>query len=132
MSAILTPRKDTPAYSYFDSLWTTPLNWAFNTVPQPNANNREIFWPRGKVLGGSSAINGLYLTRPGAIEINAWQDMLGDMDGAENWSWDSFYAALKKSETFSPPIDAVVQEADISWDASTRGTNGPIHASYPG
>ena len=46
-------RKDTPAYAYFDSLWTTPLNWAFNTFPQPNANNREIFWPRGKVLGGS-------------------------------------------------------------------------------
>jgi len=43
---------DTPADSYFDSLWTTPLNWAFYTVPQPNANDREIYWPRGKVLGG--------------------------------------------------------------------------------
>lgn len=45
--------EDTPAYAYFDSLWPTPLNWAFWTVPQPNAANREIFWPRGKVLGGS-------------------------------------------------------------------------------
>jgi Choline dehydrogenase and related flavoproteins len=43
---------DTPAYSYFDSLWTTPLNWDFYTVAQPNAGDREINWPRGKVLGG--------------------------------------------------------------------------------
>lgn len=123
---------DTPAYSYFDSLWTTPLNWGFYTVAQPNANDREIYWPRGKVLGGSSAINGLYMTRPGENEINAWQSMLGDMDGAENWSWDSFYTAMKKSETFSPPTDDVKDQADITWDSSTHGSDGPIHASYPG
>lgn len=45
--------KDTPADSYFDSLWTTPLNWDFYTVEQPNADDRQIEWPRGKVLGGS-------------------------------------------------------------------------------
>ncbi|KAJ5159570.1 uncharacterized protein N7482_006574 [Penicillium canariense] len=124
-------RIDTPAYAYFDSLWTTPLNWEFYTVPQPNANDREIYWPRGKVLGGSSAINGLYLTRPGEIEINAWKDMLGNMDGADNWGWDSFYAAMKKSETFTAPSDSIAQEANITWDSSDHGTEGPIHASYP-
>lgn len=44
--------QDTPAYSYYDSLWTTPLNWKYYTVPQSNADDREIYWPRGKVLGG--------------------------------------------------------------------------------
>lgn len=43
---------DTPAYSYFESLWPTPLNWNFNTTPQAHANNSELPWPRGKVLGG--------------------------------------------------------------------------------
>lgn len=43
---------DTPAYSYFDSLWSTPLDWGFYTVPQPNVNDREVYWPRGKTLGG--------------------------------------------------------------------------------
>lgn len=47
---------DTPAYGYFQSLWTTPLNWAYYTVAQPNVNNREIYWPRGKVLGGWSPL----------------------------------------------------------------------------
>ncbi|KAK4868201.1 hypothetical protein LT330_007399 [Penicillium expansum] len=125
-------RIDTPAYSYFDSLWTTPLNWDFYTVAQPNANDREIEWPRGKVLGGSSAINGLYMTRPGKDEINAWKDMLGDMDGADNWSWDSFYAAMKKSENFSAPTDQdVIDEAGLVWNASYHGTSGPIHTTYP-
>ncbi|KGO75825.1 Glucose-methanol-choline oxidoreductase [Penicillium italicum] len=125
-------RIDTPAYSYFDSLWTTPLNWDFYTVAQPNADDREINWPRGKVLGGSSAINGLYMTRPGQDEINAWKDMLGDMDGADNWAWDSFYAAMKKSETFNPPTDQdVIEEAGLVWNASLHGTDGPIHTTYP-
>ncbi|KAJ5470633.1 hypothetical protein N7530_007990 [Penicillium desertorum] len=124
-------RIDTPAYSYFDSLWTTPLNWDFYTVAQPNADDREINWPRGKVLGGSSAINGLYMTRPGEDEVNAWRDMLGDMDGADSWSWESFYAALKKSETFTPPTDGVIDEAGIVWNASHHGTDGPIHTTYP-
>ena len=123
---------DTPAYSYFDSLWTTPLNWGFYTVEQSNVNDREIYWPRGKVLGGSSAINGLYMTRPGENEINAWKSMLGDMDGANNWSWDSFYSAMKMSETFSPPTDDVQSQAEITWDSETHGSDGPIHASYPG
>lgn len=72
------------------------------------------------------------MTRPGENEINAWNGMIEDMDGAENWSWNSFYAAMKKSETFTPPIDAVIQEADITWNASNHGTTGPICASYPG
>ncbi|KAJ6144647.1 hypothetical protein N7470_008542 [Penicillium chermesinum] len=125
-------RIDTPADSYFDSLWTTPLNWDFYTVPQANAANREIRWPRGKTLGGSSAINGLYLTRPGQIEIDAWQSLLGDMDGADNWSWDSLYAAMKKSETFSAPSDKIAQEAQVTYNLSNLGTDGPIYVSYPG
>lgn len=74
----------------------------------------------------------MYLNRPGAIEVNAWQALLGDMEGAENWSWDSLFAAMKQSETFTPPSAAIAQEADITWNAASHGTSGPIHMSYPG
>ncbi|EXJ84155.1 hypothetical protein A1O3_04822 [Capronia epimyces CBS 606.96] len=125
-------RIDIPGDAYYDSLWPTELNWDFYTVPQTGANNTSCEWPRGKVLGGSSAINGLYMNRPGEHELNAWQDLVSDLDGADNWTWDSFYAAMKKSETFTPPVDGVVQEAAITWDASSHGSKGPIHQSYPG
>ena len=108
------------------------MNWAFTTVPQVAANNTQCEWPRGKGLGGSSAINGLYLNRPGEIEINAWQDLIAGMDDSDNWSWDAFYAAMKKSETFTPPVSSAAQTADIAFDASSHGTSGPIHYSYPG
>ena len=45
-------RIDTPAYSYYQSLWGTPLDWAYSTDPQENVAGRQIYWPRGKVLGG--------------------------------------------------------------------------------
>lgn len=125
-------RIDTPGLGYYDGLFDTPLNWAFYTVPQANANNISIEWPRGKTLGGSSAINGLYLNRPGQIEVDAWSSMLGGMDGADNWSWDSLFAAMKKSENFSPPFDNIASEGDIQWDASSHGTGGPIDMSWPG
>lgn len=54
------------------------------------------------------------------------------MEGAENWAWDSFFAALKKSETFSAPSDDIAKEAQITYNSADHGTDGPIHAAYPG
>lgn len=110
----------------------TPLNWAFKTTPQTGAKDRTIDWPRGKTLGGSSAINGLYFNRPGEIEINAWQNMLGNMDGAEDWGWDNFFAAMKKSETFSAPLDYIEAQSGAEYTVADHGSQGPIHATYPG
>lgn len=44
---------DTPGDTYYQSLWPTALNWAFETTNQTNANNQQVVWPRGKVLGGA-------------------------------------------------------------------------------
>ena len=108
------------------------MNWDFPVEPQPGLNGATMQWPRGKVLGGSSAINGLYLTRPGEIETNAWHTLLGDIDGADNWTWESQYAAMKKAETFTPPSAAIAREGGITYDASSRGTSGPLQVTYPG
>lgn len=72
------------------------------------------------------------MNRPGEIEVNAWKDLLAGMDGADNWSWDSLYAAMKASETFTPPTGDVGEEAGITYDASSHGTSGPVQMSYPG
>lgn len=45
------------------------LDWCYKTEPEPNLNNREIDWPRGRVLGGSSSINGMIYIRDNAITI---------------------------------------------------------------
>ncbi|KZW02249.1 putative glucose-methanol-choline oxidoreductase [Exidia glandulosa HHB12029] len=125
-------RIDTPGDTYYNTLTKSAIDWNFQTAPQPGVNNRQLVWPRGKVLGGSSAMNGMYMNRPAEIEIDAWKGLLDNMDNANNWSWDALYAAMKKSETFTPPTDDIAQQVAITFNPSSHGTNGSIHQSYPG
>ncbi|KAH6886002.1 GMC oxidoreductase-domain-containing protein [Coprinopsis sp. MPI-PUGE-AT-0042] len=50
---------DTPAGTYYASIVGSDLDWRYATVNQPRLNNRDIYWPRGKVLGGSTAMNAI-------------------------------------------------------------------------
>ncbi|KAH7102031.1 alcohol oxidase [Auriculariales sp. MPI-PUGE-AT-0066] len=126
-------RINIPSYAYYKSLLSSNYDWNFNTVPNPRAVNRVFNWPRGRGLGGSTILNGLYYNRPSKIEVDAWHDLLGDMDGADNWTWDSFLAAMKKGETFTPPSDDnIKQTAGLVWNADHHGTSGPLHTSFPG
>ncbi|KAH9921085.1 GMC oxidoreductase [Amylocystis lapponica] len=118
-----------PADAYYDSLLDSSYDWAYSTVPQPKANNRVMSWSRGKVLGGSSALNGMYMVRPSQIEVDAWATMVGAEDA---WGWDALYSAMKTSETFTPPSSQIQQEGDIIYQADSHGTHGPIQVSYPG
>lgn len=59
-------------YSYLNSLTGTAYDWAYNTVPQTDALSLTKYWPRGKGLGGSGAINGLFWGRASSIEYDAW------------------------------------------------------------
>ena len=67
-------------------------NWALKTEPQPELNNRRGFQPRGKALGGSSAINAMLYVR-GPEDYDEWADL-----GCKGWSWDEVLPYFKKSE----------------------------------
>ncbi|WFD27260.1 hypothetical protein MNAN1_002256 [Malassezia nana] len=118
-----------PAANLYDSVVGTSLDWQYNTTAQPYMNNRAASWPRGKVLGGSSAINGMYYVRPTSDEQNAWGQMIGDK---KTWGWNSMFKALNKAETFDHPLSNVTNELHIEWDDASHGSNGPIHAAFPG
>jgi choline dehydrogenase-like flavoprotein len=68
-------------------------NWAFRTTPQPGLNNRRGFQPRGKTLGGSSAINAMLYVRGHAKDYDEWADL-----GCEGWDWDSVLPWFKRAE----------------------------------
>ena len=91
-------------------------------------------WPRGKILGGSSAMNGLYSIRPSQIELDAWSSLSapGDDSAKNKWGWQAMLAAMKKSETFVPPSTDVQQAANIEYDSSSHGSSGPLYNSFPG
>ncbi|GAA6037291.1 hypothetical protein JCM8097_008666 [Rhodosporidiobolus ruineniae] len=120
-----------PAMAYFGGIANdgSAYDWSLNTEAQSNLNGRSIYWPRGKILGGSSAVNGLYMIRQSEIEQDSWGSLVNDQ---ANWGWDAVYPYLKKSETWTPPSDHYVQEAQMVLNESLHGLDGPVHYSYPG
>ncbi|KAL0952057.1 hypothetical protein HGRIS_008695 [Hohenbuehelia grisea] len=125
---------DTPAFAYYKSKLGSSYDYGYKTVAQSKLNNRAISWPRGKLLGGSSAINGMYLVRPSQVEVDAWSGLIAEDDSsaASAWSWSSLHEAMQKSEVFTPPSDEIKNLGGIRYDASKYGTSGPLHHSYPG
>ena len=94
-------RIDIPSEAYFNGLLYGKYDWQYYTEPQPELQNRNISWPRGKGIGGSSAVNGMYLVRPSALEVDTWSQMQNNQAGATAWSWDSLFEAMKKVGYFA-------------------------------
>ena len=71
----------------------TNLGWDYNTEPQAQCDNRRMFWPRGKVLGGSSSLNAMCYIRGVPEDYDNWSNL-----GAIGWEWDAVLPYFKKSE----------------------------------
>jgi choline dehydrogenase len=71
------------------------INWGYDTQPEPHLNNRRLYWPRGKVLGGSSSINAMCYARGHRIDYDQWPEL-----GAEGWSYDEVLPYFKRSENY--------------------------------
>jgi choline dehydrogenase len=78
---------------YGKTMFNTKVNWGFHTEPEPHLNNRKIYWPRGKTLGGSSSINGLVYIRGQAEDYDAWARL-----GNKGWDFKSILPYFRKME----------------------------------
>ncbi len=79
--------------SAWPTLFGSEVDWAYFTEGEPYLNNRKIFSPRGKVLGGSSSINGMIYIRGNERDYNSWQAL-----GNQGWSYPDVLPYFKKSE----------------------------------
>lgn len=77
-------------------------NWAFRTVPQPGLNGRRGFQPRGRALGGSSAINAMLYVRGHPGDYDDWAEL-----GCSGWSWAEVAPYFRRAERFQDGADAV-------------------------
>jgi len=69
------------------------VNWKYQTCPNPGLNGRSIYWPRGRVLGGSSSINALVYCRGMPADFDDWRQM-----GNVGWGWDDVRPYFERSE----------------------------------
>jgi choline dehydrogenase len=81
---------------YFRTIYDPRFSWQFAVEPQPETGNRAIVWPRGRVLGGSSAINGLLYIRGQRADYDDWARR-----GAVGWSWRDVLPWFKRSENYA-------------------------------
>lgn len=91
-------------------------NWHFETTPQPGLNGRKGYQPRGKMLGGSSAVNGMIYIRGNRNDYDNWAQM-----GCHGWGYEDVLPYFKKSEN------------NINGESTFHGGDGPLHvtdASY--
>ncbi len=91
-------------------------DWGYSSEPEPNMNNRRMACPRGKVLGGSSSINGMVYVRGHARDFDTWADM-----GADGWSYADVLPYYKRMETW--------HDGGHGGDPEWRGKDGPLHVS---
>ena len=78
---------------YGKTMWDSRYNWCFHTDPEPSMNGRRIYWPRGKTLGGSSAINGLIYIRGQREDYDHWRAL-----GNVGWSYDDVLPYFIRNE----------------------------------
>lgn len=78
----------------YSKLYANPaVNWCYQSEPEPHLNDRRLFQPRGKVLGGTGAINGMIYMRGQPEDFDAWA-----ADGCTGWGWDGVLPFFKSSE----------------------------------
>ncbi len=78
---------------YFRTMGNKSVDWCYKTEPDPGLNGRSINWPRGKVWGGSSSLNGLLYVRGQAEDYDQWRQQ-----GNVGWAWDDVLPYFKRSE----------------------------------
>ncbi len=78
---------------YFKTMHNPRVDWCYRTEPDPGLNGRSLDWPRGKVLGGSSSLNGLLYVRGQHQDYDRWRQM-----GNEGWGWDDVLPLFRRAE----------------------------------
>ncbi|KZP13739.1 GMC oxidoreductase [Athelia psychrophila] len=115
-------RIDVPGY--FGATFGTTYDWNYTTLPS-SSGVPPIYWPRGRVLGGTSALNLLAWNRPSREEYDAWEKL-----GNPGWNWDSLVTYLKKAENYHPPSAEQVSLLNYQPALSAFGTGGSVQVSF--
>ncbi|WP_295449090.1 GMC family oxidoreductase N-terminal domain-containing protein, partial [uncultured Thiodictyon sp.] len=97
---------------YGKTMFHPVLNWGFQTEPEPGLNDRRIYWPRGRCLGGSSSINGLIYIRGQAADYDGWAAL-----GNPGWGWPEVLPFFIRAECNARGAD------------QRHGAAGPLHVS---
>jgi choline dehydrogenase len=96
----------------FSKLYKTAVDWNYSTEPEPCLHNRRLYWPRGKMLGGSSSMNAMIYIRGNHLDFDHWASL-----GNQGWSFNDVLPYFKKSQM------------QARGESEFHGTSGPLHVT---
>ncbi len=126
---------------YFKTIHNPSVDWCYKTEPDPGLNGRSIEWPRGKVLGGSSSLNGLLYVRGQPQDYDRWRQM-----GNAGWGWDDVLPLFKRAERNERGADEyhgdqgplsvsnmrIQRPITDAWVAAAQAAGYPFNSDYNG
>ncbi len=126
---------------YFKTIHNPSVDWCYKTEPDPGLNGRSIEWPRGKVLGGSSSLNGLLYVRGQPQDYDRWRQM-----GNAGWGWDDVLPLFKRAEKNERGADdyhgdqgplsvsnmRIQRPITDAWVAAAQAEGYPFNPDYNG
>lgn len=126
---------------YFKTIHNPKVDWCYKTEPDAGLNGRSLEWPRGKVLGGSSSLNGLLYVRGQPQDYDRWAQM-----GNKGWSWDDVLPLFKRSEKNERGADdfhgdqgplsvsnmRIQRPITDAWVAAAQSAGYPFNPDYNG
>jgi len=98
----------------FSKLYKTGVDWNYSTEPEPYLNGRRLYWPRGKMLGGSSGINAMIYMRGNVLDYDHWESL-----GNRGWGYAEVLPYFKKSEN------------QTGGTSAFHGIGGPLNVADP-
>jgi choline dehydrogenase len=119
----------------YSRLFANPkLNWMFESEPEPELNGRTMYQPRGKVLGGTSSINGMVYMRGNPADYDLWRQR-----GCAGWDWDSVLPYFRKAEDQERGADPAhgiggplrVTDQAIRWELGDAFVAAAVEAGLP-
>ena len=120
---------DRSIYIQMPAALSIPMNmpkydWGYNSEPEPALGGRRLHVPRGKVLGGTSSINGLVYVRGSPLDFERWQE-----EGATGWAYRNVLPYFRRAETFSGGADAY-RGGDGPLATRAGATSGPLYSAF--
>ena len=119
---------------YLYTMMNPRTDWRYQTAEEPGLNGRALDYPRGKVLGGCSSINGMIYMRGQARDYDGWRQL-----GAVGWSWDDVLPYFQQTEDFHAGADDMhgaggewrVEEPRLSWEILDAFRDAAVEAGIP-
>ncbi|KAF2168878.1 GMC oxidoreductase [Zasmidium cellare ATCC 36951] len=116
---------DSPV-AFMQMFMNKDYDWCFMTEPQENNKGRRHHIPRGKALGGSSAINYMMYVRGSLQDYDDWAIISGD----ESWNAENILKYMRKHQTLEPIDDSVTDRSTMPFVGEYHGTSGPARTSF--